>query len=167
MLNAPFALTDASCWRRLDDLIVQARNEGIGDLAVAALIEHEGRFLLVEAPPTSDFDTAGISWELPTGRIRPNEPLLQGLGRILAEHYSYGLARINGFLGQSDHCHEGGFTVRVFTFAVEPAQPDSICRTAHLGHRWARGEDLVLAVRDISPILQAYYQEYCANARFH
>ncbi|MFF8917306.1 ATP-binding protein [Streptomyces sp. NPDC015032] len=107
----------------LDDLAIRTQNEGISHLAAAALIEHEGRFLLVEAPPTADFDTAGFSWELPTGHIRARETILQGLGRILAEHYGYESVQINRYLGHTDHRHEANHDARAFIPTSSPASP--------------------------------------------
>lgn len=158
-MQDPFFLSEVFAHRFLDDLAIRTHNEGISNLAAAALIDHEGKFLLVEAPPTADFDTAGARWELPTGRILAGETLFHGLCRVLAEHYGYESVQISRYLGHIDRRHEGGYDVRVFTFAVTPEQPDSICRTAHIGHRWIDSDSISRTVEGIDPILRAYYAD--------
>lgn len=141
----------------LADLIDRTHAEGISGIAAAALIEHGGRFLLVETTPP-DFDTPP-GWELPTGRIRAGETLLDGLDRTLRDHFALDPAHATRYLGHNDHDHDDGLTTRIFVFAVTAEKPDAICHTAHVGHRWIDNVSISTTVADIDPVLRVYYAD--------
>ena len=145
-------MTDPFSQGRLDELVTRSHSDGITDLAAAALIEHEGRFLLVEAA-LWELDSPR-SWELPTGRVLPGETVADGLHRVLAQHYGYSDAQITQFLGFSDDDITG---TRVFVFAVTTGHPDGICWSGHTGHRWIDNIAISDTVTDIDHLLRAYY----------
>lgn len=142
----------------LHDLVSRTHAEGIEDLAAAALIEHHGLFLLTERV-SHNFDTEPSSWELPTGRIKSGETLLTGLGRVLSTHFDLGLDRATRYLGHQDHLGPDGRLTRVFVFAAIVTDPDTICGTAHIGHRWVDNIAISQTVPDINGLLRAYYAD--------
>ncbi|MFJ9544483.1 NUDIX hydrolase [Streptomyces sp. NPDC101225] len=143
---------------RLDDLVTRTHSEGINELAAAALIEHEGRFLLIEKP-SRNFELAPSTWELPTGSVRAGETLTSGMERILAEYSGFSSAEVTRYLGHDDHAHDDGRIVRVFVFAVTVEHPDSICHTAHIGHRWIDNIAISDTVDGINSMLRVYYAD--------
>ncbi|MFE2916809.1 NUDIX hydrolase [Kitasatospora indigofera] len=144
----------------LDDLVAHTHAEGISHLAAAALIEHDGRFLLVETA-APDFDTP-CGWDLPTGRIRAGETLLTGLERVLLDHYGLDAAAVPPrYLGHNDH-READLDTRIFVFAVTCTNPDSICHTAHVGHRWIDNLSIASTVNNVDHLLRAYYADNVA-----
>lgn len=142
----PFALN------KLDELVTRSRADGITDLAAAALIEHEGRFLLVEGAMRDLDEPSG--WELPSGRVLPGETVTDGLHRILSQQFGYSNAQVTHFLGFNDDNDTG---TRVIAFAVTSPQPDSICWTRRTGHRWIDNITISDTVPDIDHLLRAYY----------
>ncbi|MEU2874540.1 NUDIX domain-containing protein [Streptomyces olivoreticuli] len=144
-MTGPFTLN------RLDELVTRSHSDGITDLAAAALIEHDGRFLLGEAV-IPDLDVPR-GWELPTGRVLPGETVADGLHRILSQHYGYSDTQITRFLGFND---DNGTGTRVFVFAVTTGHPDSICWSGHTGHRWIDNIAISDTVTDIDHLLRAY-----------
>lgn len=142
---------------RLDDLVTRSHSAGVTDLAAAALIEHEGRFLLVEAAVRDLEDPPG--WELPTGRILPGETVLAGLERILAQHFGFFSIEVTRYLGHNDHHDADGQTTLVLAFAVTAEHPDSICHTAHIGHRWIDNITIADTVTNVDHLLRAYYAD--------
>ncbi|MBT2543287.1 NUDIX domain-containing protein [Streptomyces sp. ISL-44] len=142
---------------QLDELVIRTHSEGITELAAAALIEHGGRFLLIEAA-APDFDTPP-AWELPTGSVWAGETLVMGMHRVLAEHFGFSSAEVDRYLGHNDHLHDHGKITRVFVFAVTVEHPDSICQSAHLGHRWIDSISISTIVNDIDGMLRVYYAD--------
>jgi ADP-ribose pyrophosphatase YjhB (NUDIX family) len=142
---------------QIDELVSRTHSEGITDLATAALIEHQGRFLLIEAA-VPDFDTPP-RWQLPTGRVWAGETLVMGTHRILAEHFGFSTADIGRFLGHNDYLDDCGQVTRVFVFAVTVEHPDSICQDSHVGHRWIDTISIADTVNDIDGILRVYYAD--------
>jgi 8-oxo-dGTP diphosphatase len=121
--------------QQVDELVTRTHGQGIHDLAAAALIEHGGRFLLVEKP-APDFGTTVSSWVLPTITVRAGETVTAALERGLSQYCGFDTAQIDRYLSHTDHNEDDGHTVRVFAFAVTVKQPDSICQAGCLGHFW-------------------------------
>ncbi|SER13657.1 NUDIX domain-containing protein [Streptomyces sp. yr375] len=142
---------------QIDELVSRTHSEGITDLAAAALIEHDGKFLLIEAT-ACDFDTPP-AWKLPTGRVWSGETLVMGMHRILAEHFGFSSADVGRFLGHNDHLDDRGQITRVFVFAVTVEHPDSICQNAHVGHRWIDTISISHTLNGIDGMLRVYYAD--------
>lgn len=115
----------------LAELVSGSHAEGTTCLAVAVAVEHDDRVLLV-AVPDHDFDYA---WELPTALVLPGETLLDALHRTLTVTTGLRVADLTGYSGYHDR-HSSGELVRTFVFTITATDPDQICRTASLAHRW-------------------------------
>ncbi|MGA5504968.1 NUDIX hydrolase [Streptomyces umbrinus] len=151
-------ISDLFSVRQLDELVTRTHSEGIDELAAAALIEHEGRFLLIEKPSRT-FELATPAWQLPTGSVRAGETLTSGMERILAEYFGFSSAEVTRYLGHNDHAHDDGRIARVFVFAVAVEHPDSICRTAHVGHHWIDNITISETIDGINHMLRVYYAD--------
>ncbi|MFL5997858.1 MAG: NUDIX hydrolase [Streptomyces sp.] len=145
-------MTDPSLLHQVDELVTRSHSDGLTDLTAAALIEQHGRFLLVHAV-LPDLDTPR-TWRLPSGPVLPGETVPDGLHRILAQSFGYSDAEITGFLGIIDADDSG---TRTFVFAVSTGQPDSICRSGHLPHRWIDNITVSDLIPRINPLLHTYY----------
>ncbi|MGV9344869.1 NUDIX hydrolase [Streptomyces spiralis] len=103
-------ISDLFSLRRLDDLATRTHSEGINELAAAALIEQEGRFLLIEKP-SRNCELAPSTWELLTGFVRAGETLTSGMERVLAEYFGFSSAEVTRYLGHNDHADDGASSV--------------------------------------------------------
>jgi ADP-ribose pyrophosphatase YjhB (NUDIX family) len=120
----------------LHQLVAGSHAEGTTRLAVAAVIEHDHRVLLI-ADPGDNFDS---SFQPPTDLVLPGETLLDALARTVTVTTGLNLHDVTGYLGHHDHPDTDGQVVRVFHLAVTVTDPHQLCRTCHIGHWWA--EDL-------------------------
>ncbi|MEV6386348.1 NUDIX domain-containing protein [Streptomyces sp. NPDC051773] len=93
-MTGPFTLT------QVDDLVTRSHSDGVTDLAAAALIEHDAKFLLVRTA-TRDLDTPP-AWDLLAGPVLPGETVVDGWHRILAQALGYSNTKITAFLGIVD-----------------------------------------------------------------
>ncbi len=119
----------------LHHLVASSHAEGITALGVEAAIGHDDRVLLI-AEPGPDFTDE--TWQLPAGPVLPGQTLTDALHPAVA---AIGLTidEVTGYLGHHDH--PGDQATRVFCFAVTVTDPDTICRHAGTGHRWAATDD--------------------------
>lgn len=121
----------------LHSLVTGSHAEGVTDMAVATTIDHDGRVLLILEP---GLDFIDATWQLPIGAVLPGETLADGLTKTLAM-IGLNLDEITGYLGHHDRDDADGPPTRVFCFTVTVTDPDTICRSAHIGHRWAGPHD--------------------------
>ena len=119
----------------LHDLVASAHAQGFTAMDVAATIDHHGRILLIAEPGLDFIDD---HWQLPTGPVLPGDTLTDALPKTLAA-LGLNLDQVTGYLGHHDRVD--GEITRVFCFAVTVTDPDSICRSARIGHRWADLDD--------------------------
>ena len=115
----------------LHQLIAGSHAEGTTRLAVAAAIEHDDHVLLIAAA-NDNFEPA---WQLPSDLVLPGETLLQGLCRTVTVTTGLDVIDVTGYAGHHDRRVDGD-VVRTFVFTVTAADPDRVCRTANIGHRW-------------------------------
>ncbi|MGH3449310.1 MAG: NUDIX hydrolase, partial [Haloechinothrix sp.] len=121
----------------LHDLVAGSHAEGITALAVACTVTHDDHILLLAEPGRDFIDT---TWQPPVGPVLPGEALIDALPKTLTLA-GLTIDEVIGYMGHHDH-HDDGETTRVFCFAVTVTDPDSICRLAHIGHRWVDLGDL-------------------------
>lgn len=93
-MTGPFTLA------HVDELVTRSHSDGVTDLAAAALIKHDVKFLLVRTA-TRDLNTPP-AWDLPTGPVLPGGTVVDGLHRILAQALGYSNAKTAAFLGIVD-----------------------------------------------------------------
>ena len=122
----------------LHELVAGSHAEGVTAMDVAATVEHDERILLVVEPGHDFIDN---TWQLPVGPVLPGEILTDALAKALA-CIGLQLYEVTGYLGHHDRDDSHDELVRVFCFAVTVTRPDSVCRSARIGHWWADLEDL-------------------------
>lgn len=122
----------------LHDLVVGSHAQGVISLAVASVIDHHGRILLVAQDGLDFIDN---TWQLPTGQVLPGETLTDALPKALAA-IGLNLDEVTGYLGHHDHDNTDGEITRVFCFAVTVTNPDAICRSTTISHCWTDPDDL-------------------------
>ncbi|RJL23951.1 NUDIX domain-containing protein [Bailinhaonella thermotolerans] len=133
----------------LQQMIDEARRDGIGKLVVGAVVHSGGRVLILRRAGDDEF-LPGIE-ELPSGGLEDQEDPLTGLARELAEEIGWtGPVTVDpGFVAAFDYTTGSGRTARQLTFAV-PA-PDQPVRLSaeHTAHRWIHPADV--GTTDVTP----------------
>lgn len=100
----------------IDQLLAEARRDGIESDNVGAVIMRADKFLLLERE-ASDF--MGGQVELPSGSVDPGEDLLGALAREIREETGLRLRRVIAYLGGFDFRPRSGLKTRQFNFLVE------------------------------------------------
>jgi ADP-ribose pyrophosphatase YjhB (NUDIX family) len=121
----------------LHHLVTGSHAEGVTALAVQAAIGHDTGVLLV-ADHGADF--IDHTWQLPGGTVLPGQSLTDALHPVVAT-IGMSITEVTGYLGHHDD-HTGQEVTRTFCFTVTVTDPDAICRSAIIGHRWACLDDL-------------------------
>jgi hypothetical protein len=111
-------------------LVTGSHAEGITTLAVQAVVTKDTSFLLL-AQDGADF--GDDLWLLPGGLVLPGQTLTDALDPVAAA-IGLSIDEVTGYLGHDDD--GGDQIVRTFRFAVTVTDPDSICRSGSVGHRW-------------------------------
>lgn len=132
-------------------------------VTVAALVEHQGRFLLVE-----EYIYGERVFNQPAGHVEPGETLLEAVVRETREETAWLLAP-ESFVGAYQWRHPGnGKSSLRFTFAGSvsdhrPEQPldDGIVRT----HWLERAELVALGSRLRSPLVLRCVDDYLSGKR--
>jgi len=129
----------------VDRLATEARNDGIAQTVVGAVItDAQGRVLLLKRPAD---DFMGGLWELPSGKVDPGERLDAALDREVKEETGLDIAEVTAYLGYFDYTSGSGKPSRQFNFAVSTTATDPVVLTEHDVHEW-RGVDEDLPVSD-------------------
>lgn len=115
------------------ELTTQDERDGIQQQVVGAVIEDNGRVLLLRRPAD---DFRGGTWELPSGKVDPGETLLDALHREVTEETGLTVAIIDTYLGAFDYTSGSGKHTRQHTWAVT-VTPGPIILTEHDEHAWA------------------------------
>lgn len=121
----------------LHHLVTGSHAEGVTDLAVQAAISHDTGVLLVADHGTDFIDH---TWQLPSGTVLPGQSLTDALHPVAAT-IGMSINEVTGYLGHHDD-HTGQQVTRTFCFTVTVTDPDALCRSALIGHRWACLDDL-------------------------
>ncbi|RKT11106.1 8-oxo-dGTP diphosphatase [Streptomyces sp. 1114.5] len=120
-------------------LSAEAETAGITGFVAAAVINHEGRILLVRRNPD---DYMGGLWEIPSGTVEPGETILDALHRETAEETGLAIDQVTGYIGHFDYENSRGGTTRQFNFAVTVEKTEPVVLTEHDTHQWALPSDL-------------------------
>lgn len=104
------------------DLVKRADADGIDQLAVGAVILHEGAMLLVTR--ADDEDVFPKHAEIPGGSVDPGEDLLTAVARETMEETGLQTRRITEYLDSFDFTLSDGRVVRQFNFLLEPKTTD-------------------------------------------
>jgi 8-oxo-dGTP pyrophosphatase MutT (NUDIX family) len=134
------------------------------DITVAAIIERDGRFLLVE-----EHTEHGRRFNQPAGHLDPGESLIRAIERETLEETAYTFAP-TGLLGIYQH-HSGADDVTYIRFAftgnvtgheADRALDDEIIRAV-----WFTPEEIKReARRHRSPLVMRCIDDYLAGRRF-
>lgn len=120
-------------------LAAEAEAAGITRFVAAAVINHDGRILLVRRNPD---DYLGGLWEIPSGTVEPGETILDALHRETAEETGLTVDQVTGYIGHFDYKNSRGGTTRQFNFAVAVEKTEPVVLTEHDAHQWALPSDL-------------------------
>ncbi|MFJ2861804.1 NUDIX hydrolase [Kitasatospora sp. NPDC087314] len=124
-------------------LAADAQAAGITGLVAAAVINHDGRVLLVRRNPD---DYMGGLWEIPSGTVENGETILDALYRETTEETGLIIDQVTGFVGHFDYQNSRGGTTRQFNFSVTVEKTEPVVLTEHDAHQWA----LPSALPDVS-----------------
>ncbi|MGW6913247.1 NUDIX hydrolase [Kitasatospora sp. NPDC054939] len=122
-------------------LAADAEAAGVTGFVAAAVINHDGRVLLVRRKPD---DYLGGMWEIPSGTVESaeGETILDALFRETAEETGLAVKEVTGYLGHFDYANSQGGTTRQFNFAVTVEKTEPIVLTEHDAHQWALPTEL-------------------------
>jgi 8-oxo-dGTP diphosphatase len=115
----------------LSDLTTQAASDGVQQFVVGAMIEHDGKILLLKRP-ASEF--MGGIWELPSGKVEPGETLDTALIREITEETGLHTVTIGPYLGHFDYQSATGKRSRQFTFTATAS--GTVTLTEHEASQW-------------------------------
>lgn len=135
------------------DLEAQATGDGVQQLVVGAVVEHEGQVLLLQRP--SDDFMGGI-WELPSGKVEPGEALDAALGREVKEETGLDVADICDYLGVFDYTSGSGKKSRQFNFAVRVVSPESVVLQEHDKYAWTSFDQEIPVTDAVKMVLASY-----------
>ncbi|MFF2952750.1 NUDIX hydrolase [Kitasatospora sp. NPDC057965] len=123
------------------DLAADANAAGITGFVAAAVINHDGRVLLVRRNPD---DYMGGLWEIPSGTVEleKGETILDALYRETVEETGLAIREVTGYIGHFDYQNSRGGTTRQFNFAVTVEKTEPVVLTEHDAHQWALPSEL-------------------------
>ncbi|MER8105055.1 NUDIX domain-containing protein [Kitasatospora sp. NPDC094016] len=130
-------------------LAADAEAAGITGLVAAAVINHDGRVLLVRRHPD---DYLGGLWEIPSGTVETGETILDALHRETSEETGLAIDQVTGYIGHFDYQNSRGGTTRQFNFAVTVGKTEPVVLAEHDAYQWAHPSELPEvsdAVRDL------------------
>ncbi|MFJ4096741.1 NUDIX hydrolase [Kitasatospora sp. NPDC089913] len=115
-------------------LAADAEAAGITGFVAAAVINHNGRVLLVRRNPD---DYMGGMWEIPSGKVEPGETILDAMYRETTEETGLTVDQVISYIGHFDYRNSRGGTTRQFNFAVTVEKSEPVVLTEHDAHQWA------------------------------
>ncbi|MEC3978154.1 NUDIX hydrolase [Amycolatopsis sp. H20-H5] len=139
----------------LEQLTAQAAVDDVQQLVVGAVVQDGDTVLLLQRP-LDDF--MGGIFELPSGKVEPDEALDAALIREVKEETGLEVTAIEDYLGHFDYASGSGQKSRQFTFAVVVNAVEPVVLEEHDDYQWAAlGGDLPVtdAVKDV---IQTYRQ---------
>ncbi|MGH3567889.1 MAG: NUDIX hydrolase [Pseudonocardia sp.] len=139
-------MVDAS---QLEKLTTQAKADSVQQLVVGAVVQHEGKVLLLQRP---DDDFMPGIFELPSGKVEPGEGLDEALRREVMEESGLTVSVIREYIGSFDYASGSGKKSRQFNFAVDVRAAEPIELSEHDAYLWAPlHEDIPVtdAVKDV------------------
>jgi 8-oxo-dGTP diphosphatase len=117
----------------LEQLTAEAERDGVQQLVVGAVVQHDSKVLLLQRP---EDDFMGGIFELPSGKVEPGEALDTALVREVAEETGLSVSAIRDYLGSFDYQSGSGKKSRQFNFAVDVAAPEPVTLQEHDAYAW-------------------------------
>jgi 8-oxo-dGTP diphosphatase len=119
----------------ISGLLAQAKSDSIQKVCVGAIIQHGGKFLLIER---AQHDFMGGLWEIPSGGIEPGEDLLGALAREVYEETALVVTAVTAYAGSFDYTSGSGKTARQLNFLVDVGPGNvRLNPEEHSSHCWA------------------------------
>ncbi|MFI5779610.1 NUDIX hydrolase [Nocardia sp. NPDC051570] len=139
----------------LAKLVTDADRDGVQRLVVGAIVQHEGRVLLLQRP--SDDFMGGI-WELPSGKVEPGETLDQAVTREVKEETGLDVVGIGHYLGEFDYRSGGGKNSSQFNFVVKIAAATPVMLQEHDQYAWTELTEEPPVTDAVKKVLLRYQQ---------
>jgi 8-oxo-dGTP diphosphatase len=118
----------------LQKLTTDAAREGVQQLVVGAVVQNDGKVLLLKRPKD---DFMGGIFELPSGKVEPGESLDEALRREVEEETGLKVSGIREYLGHFDYLSGSARTSRQLNFAADVATPEPVELTEHDTFIWS------------------------------
>lgn len=117
----------------LEQLTAEAERDGVQQLVVGAVVQHDSKVLLLQRP---EDDFMGGIFELPSGKVELGEAIDTALVREVAEETGLSVSAIRDYLGSFDYQSGSGKKSRQFNFAVDVAAPEPVTLQEHDAYAW-------------------------------
>jgi len=117
----------------LEELNAEAERDGVRQLVVGAVVQHDGKVLLLQRP---DDDFMGGIFGLPSGKVEADEALDAALKREVKEESGLDVAAIRDYLGSFDYTSGSGKKSRQSNFAVDVTSPEPVELQEHDVYTW-------------------------------
>jgi 8-oxo-dGTP diphosphatase len=140
---------------QLDKLTTLAKMDGIGQFVVGAVVQHEGKVLLLQRP---DDDFMGGIFELPSGKVEPGETLDEALRREVKEESYLDVTALREYIGSFDYTSGSGKKSRQFNFAVDVRAVEPIELSEHDAYLWAPLHEDVPVTDAVRGVLKKYQE---------
>lgn len=139
----------------IEQLTTGATNDGVQQLVVGAVVQHDGRVLLLQRP---EHDFMGGIWELPSGKVEPGESLDQALIREVKEETGLSVTALRTYLGSFDYQSGSGKKSRQFNFAVDVDSSEPVKLQEHDAYTWTSLTEEAPVTDAVRDVLAAYQQ---------
>lgn len=139
----------------IEQLTTGATNDGVQQLVVGAVVQHDGKVLLLQRP---EHDFMGGIWELPSGKVEPGESLDQALIREVKEETGLSVTALRTFLGSFDYQSGSGKKSRQFNFAVDVDSSEPVKLQEHDAYTWTSLTEEAPVTDAVRDVLAAYQQ---------
>lgn len=139
----------------LDQLVEEADLDEVVQLVVGAVVESEGKVLLLKRPAD---DFMGGIFELPSGKLEPGEDLMTALEREVEEETGLTVASATVYLGSFDYLSGSGKKSRQFNFVVTVDAPEPVVLQEHDEFQWAPIDDELPVTDAVKKVFEAYLE---------
>ncbi|MFF4028061.1 MULTISPECIES: NUDIX hydrolase [Nocardia] len=139
----------------IEQLTTGATNDGVQQLVVGAVVQHDGKVLLLQRP---EHDFMGGIWELPSGKVEPGESLDQALIREVKEETGLSVTALRTYLGSFDYQSGSGKKSRQFNFAVDVDSSEPVKLQEHDAYTWTSLTEEAPVTDAVRDVLAAYQQ---------
>ncbi|MEV5544089.1 NUDIX domain-containing protein [Saccharopolyspora shandongensis] len=139
------------------DLARQASDDAVDQLAVAAVVDHEGRILVLHRADADGTHTG--DWGLPAGTVESAEDLISALRRAVAGETGLDIAEIVRYLGEFDYTSRDGQQVRQHTWSVTVRGPAPIRLREHQDYAWITRRDERPVGREVRALIRQHQHE--------
>jgi 8-oxo-dGTP pyrophosphatase MutT (NUDIX family) len=144
----------------LENRISKAKSEGIQVFVSGGIIIRDGRVLLLMRSPKAFFPN---HWDIPGGKVHPDETFIEGFRREIFEETGLTLTGIGKFISAFDFLDGQNRRTRQFNFFVSTTENQvRIDAIEHSRHEWFSQADLAhiqpLASQETFSVLQSVFR---------